>query len=69
MTEMSKGGNIAPASPALDRRESLTDSSLRREVDELKTQLKEIEKRSEREIKALNQEVRSVVLPLRPFAC
>lgn len=69
MTEMSKGGNVATTSPAVDRRESLTDTSLRREVDELKTQLKEVEKRSEREIMALNQEVGFVALSLRRFAC
>lgn len=57
MTEMTKGGGAAPTSPNVERRESLTDTSLRREVNELKTQLKEVEKRSEREIKALNQEV------------
>lgn len=48
----SKEGDTLASTPG-------TDGTLRREVDELKTQLKEAEKRSEREIKALNQEVRS----------
>ncbi|GAA5867390.1 hypothetical protein JCM1840_002120 [Sporobolomyces johnsonii] len=46
------------ASPAVDRRASLaSDATLRREVEELKSQLKEVQRKSEREIKALNQEV------------
>jgi chromosome segregation ATPase len=49
----------AAAATAMARAASLeAESSLQREVAELKTRLQEVEKKSEREIKALNQEVR-----------
>ena len=67
MTEMSSGSN-APSPAVNEGRESaqlLSAVPLQREVDELKTKLKEAEKRSEREIKALNQEVRRCVARLR----
>lgn len=58
MAEMSSGAK--PSSPLLERRGSsqLAEGPLRREVDDLKTKLRDAEKRAEREIKALNQEVR-----------
>ncbi|KAK4704459.1 hypothetical protein P7C70_g1762, partial [Phenoliferia sp. Uapishka_3] len=58
MNEMSSGA--APSAKALeDRRASrrLSTVPLQREVDELKSKLSEAEKKAEREIKALNQEV------------
>ncbi|GAA5914168.1 hypothetical protein JCM6882_004944 [Rhodosporidiobolus microsporus] len=48
----------APSSPSADRSPSSKgDVSLRRELEQLKIELKEVQRKSEREIKALNQEV------------
>lgn len=55
MAEMASGSNVPGA--ANNKTQLLGAVPLQREVDDLKTKLKEAEKRSEREIKALNQEV------------
>lgn len=64
MTEL---GNTPPSAAMKEKRASsdlLSSVPLQREVDDLKRKLDEADIRAQREIKALNQEVRLFLLPL-----
>jgi len=47
-----------PAQQPSSTDSSSSSASLRRELEELRSELKEVQRKSERDVKALNQEVR-----------
>lgn len=59
MAEMGNGSALSLASSTVnDRSSRLSTVPRQREIDELRTKLDEAEKKADKEIKALNQEVR-----------
>lgn len=59
MAEMGNGSSLSLASSTVnDRSSRLSNVPRQREIDELRTKLDEAEKKADKEIKALNQEVR-----------
>lgn len=68
MTQLDAGSASATATPGSPSSAGAVDSSLRRELEELRGQLKEVQRKSDLEIKALTQEVRALSLLLSPLA-
>ena len=69
MTQLDGGSATATATPGSPSSSGPADSSLRRELDDLRSQLSEVQRKSDLEIKALTQEVRPSSLPLAVTFC
>lgn len=69
MTQLDGGSATATAAPGSPPSSGLADSSLRRELDDLRSQLSEVQRKSDLEIRALTQEVHHSSLPFALASC